>query len=52
MDLLDRALNLTDWETARRELRILCELIPDAKDPRHAEATAKLLDVETRLKNK
>jgi pSer/pThr/pTyr-binding forkhead associated (FHA) protein len=50
--LADRALNLTDWETARRELRILCELIPDAKDPRHAEATAKLLDVETRLKNK
>ena len=41
---------LADWETARRELRILCELVPDVKDARHAEAAAKLLDVEQRLK--
>lgn len=47
--LADRAINLADWETARRELRILCELVPDVKDARHAEAAAKLLDVEGRL---
>lgn len=48
--LADRAINLADWETARRELRILCELVPDVKDARHVEAAAKLLDVEGRLK--
>ena len=48
--LADRAINLQDWATAQRELRILCELVPSTKDPRHAEATAKLLDVESRMK--
>ena len=48
--LADRAINLQDWTTAQRELRILCELVPDTKDPRHAEASAKLLDVESRMK--
>jgi hypothetical protein len=46
----DRALNLSDWPTAARELKILCELIPDRADERHKEATRKLLDVESRLK--
>ena len=50
--LADRAINLKDWPSARRELRILCELVPDAKDPRHAEAAAKLLDVEERMKKR
>ena len=48
--LADRAINLGDWATAQRELRVLCDLVPDAKDPRHAEASAKLLDVEGRIK--
>ena len=48
--LADRAINLHDWATALRELHILCELVPDPKDPRHAEASAKLLDVEARQK--
>ena len=48
--LANRAINLQDWATAQRELRILCELVPSTKDPRHAEATAKLLDVESRMK--
>ncbi len=48
--LADRAINLGDWTTAQRELRVLCELVPDAKDSRHAEASAKLLDVEGRIK--
>ena len=46
----DRAVNMGDWEKARNELRILCELVPDPKDPRHAEAAAKLVDVENRVK--
>ena len=46
----DRAVNMGDWERARRELRILCELVPDQQDPRHAEAAAKLMDVDNRLK--
>lgn len=48
--LADRAINLKDWPAARRELRVLCELLPSEKDPRHAEAAAKLLDVESRMK--
>ena len=46
----DRAVNMSDWDRARSELRILCELVPDPQDPRHAEAAAKLVDVENRLK--
>lgn len=48
--LADRAINLADWPTAARELKILCELIPDREDERHKKATRKLLDVENRLK--
>ena len=47
---VDRAVNMGDWDKAVRELRILCELVPDSRDPRHAEAAAKLVDVENRIK--
>ncbi len=50
--LADRAINLKDWTTAARELRILREMIPDRDDERHIEAGRKLLDVENRLKSK
>jgi hypothetical protein len=50
--ITDRALNLKEWATAGRELRILREMIPDRADPRNIEATRKLLDVESRLKTK
>ena len=33
-----------------QELRVLCEMVPDKKDARHAEASGKLLDVENRMK--
>ena len=46
----DKAVNLKDWPTALLELRVLCDLVPDDRDPRHAEANAKLLDVEARQK--
>lgn len=48
--LADKAINLGDWKTARRELLVLCELVPDTRDPRHGEASAKLLDIEARIK--
>ena len=48
--LADRAIRLEDWDAARRELRILCDLVPDDQDDRHVEASAKLLDVEARMK--
>ena len=47
---VDRAVNMGDWDRAVRELKILCELVPDSRDPRHAEAAAKLVDVESRIK--
>ena len=47
---VDRAANMGDWEKAVRELKILCELVPDSRDPRHAEAAAKLVDAENRVK--
>ena len=48
--LVDKAINLGDWEAAQSELRILCELVPEKDDPRHAEANARLIDVENRMK--
>ena len=48
--LADRAINLSQWETAQRELSVLLEMIPDRNDERHREAASKLLDVERRVK--
>jgi hypothetical protein len=48
--LADKAMNLGDWEVAQSELKILCELVPERDDPRHAEANARLVDVENRMK--
>ena len=48
--LADKAMNLGDWETAQNELKILCELVPERDDSRHAEANARLIDVENRMK--
>ncbi len=47
--LADKAINLQDWETAQRELRVLCDLVPNKNDPRHDEANAKLVDVANRM---
>ena len=46
----DRAIRLEDWTQARTELKILCEMVPDEQDQRHADAAAKLMDVEGRMK--
>jgi len=48
--LVNRAINLGQWENARRELMVLLEMVPDRQDDRHREAESKLLDVEKRIK--
>ena len=48
--LADRAINLGQWETAQRELAVLLEMVPDRDDARNREASAKLIDVEKRMK--
>ena len=48
--LADRAINLAQWDTAQRELLTLIEMVPDRADARNREASAKLVDVEKRLK--
>ena len=48
----DRAIRLEDWPQAQMELKILCEMVPDEDDPRHSDASAKLMDVEGRMKKK
>ena len=48
--LADKAINLGDWDQAQMELKILCSMVPDKDDPRYAEANAKLVDIENRIK--
>ena len=48
--LADRAINLGQWDEAQRELTVLVEMIPDRGDARNREASAKLIDVEKRMK--
>ena len=47
--LAEQATKVRDWKQAARELRVLCDMIPDRSDPRNQEARKKLLDVESRL---
>ncbi len=48
----DRAINLKDWPIAAGHLRQLLELIPDRADARHKDAERRLLDVESRIRNR
>lgn len=50
--LADRALNLSQWETARDELKILLEMVPDRKDDRNRDVRQKLISAENNLKKK
>lgn len=47
--LADKAINMQNWEDARKQLSVLCQIIPDKTDERNREARAKLIDVEKRL---
>lgn len=46
---IERATNLTDWETAAEYLRELCAMIPDKHDARHIKYNRQLLQVEARI---
>jgi len=48
----DRAINLKDWPIAADHLRQLLELIPDRTDARHKDVERRLLDVESRIRNR
>ena len=45
----ERAIQGPDWVGAQKELRIICEMIPDRSDSRNEKALKKLLDVERHL---
>ncbi len=47
--LAERAIKLQSWTDAAKELRAVCEEIPDRADERHDAARKKLIDVERRL---
>ena len=46
----DRALNLSQWEEAIKELHILMEMVPDRRDDRNRDVRNKLLSAESKLK--
>ena len=48
----DKALNLSQWETARAELKVILEMVPDRRDNRNRDARSKLLSAESHLKKK
>ena len=48
----DKALNLSQWETARSELLVILEMVPDRRDDRNRDARSKLLSAEGYLKKK
>ena len=47
--IAERSVKLRDWQEAARNLRIVCELIPDRSDERYQNAYKKLVDIERRL---
>ena len=46
----ERAIKLSDWQDANKQLRIILEMIPDRDDDRNKQAQVALLDVERHLK--
>jgi len=45
-----RAIKLRDWREAAKSLQIICEMLPDRSDTRHAQARKDLLDVENHMR--
>ena len=50
MFYVDQAMRTGDWNEARRNLRILAQIIPDRHDERHATISDKMLKVEAKLR--
>ena len=47
---VDRAMRLGDWAEAKRQLRVLAELIPDRSDERFEDISSKQLEAEDKLR--
>ena len=45
----ERAVKLREWKEADRQLKVICDMIPDRSDKRNQEAGKKLVDVERHL---
>lgn len=45
----ERAVKLRDWKEADRQLKIICEMIPDRSDERNQTASKTLVDVQRHL---
>ena len=45
----ERAVKLRDWKVADRQLKVICDMIPDRSDKRNQEAVKKLVDVQRHL---
>jgi hypothetical protein len=48
----EKFIRTKDWENAAQALRVICDMIPSAEDPRREDARKKLLEVESRLKKR
>ena len=47
--LAERSVKLRDWKEAERQLKVICEMIPDRSDERNRNASKNLVDVERHL---
>jgi hypothetical protein len=47
--LAERSVKLREWKEAERQLKVICELIPDRSDDRNRNASKNLVDVERHL---
>lgn len=47
--LAERSVKLREWKEAERQLKVICEMIPDRSDDRNRNAGRSLLDVERHL---
>jgi len=47
--MAERAVKLHDWKEADRQLKVICEMIPDRSDERNQNASKTLLEVERHL---
>ena len=47
--LAERSVKLREWKEAERQLKVICEMIPDRSDDRNRNASKNLVDVERHL---
>ncbi len=47
--LAERSVKLREWKEAERQLKVICEMIPDRSDERNSNASKNLVEVERHL---